>query len=43
MLESLFNNVPGLNACNYIKKRLVHRSFPVNITKLLGTVYETFS
>ena len=32
MLESPFNEVAGLSACNFIKKRL-HRCFPVNIAK----------
>ena len=34
MLGSLFNNVTGLKACNFIKKRLQHWCFPVNIAKL---------
>ena len=37
MLKSPFNKVTGLKACNFIKKRLQHRSFPVNIAKLLRT------
>ena len=37
MLESLFNNVAGPQACNVIKKRLQHRCFPVNIEKFLRT------
>ena len=37
MLETLFNKVAGLNACNFIKKRLQHRRFPVNIAKCLRT------
>ena len=37
MLESLFNRVAALKACNFIKKRLQHRCFPVNITKFLRT------
>ena len=32
-LESLFNEVAGLLACNFIKKRLQHNCFPVNIDK----------
>ena len=28
-----------LKACNFIKKRLQHRCFPVNIAKLLRTVF----
>ena len=35
VLESLFNNVSGLRACNFIKKRLEHRCFPVNFAKFL--------
>ena len=34
MLESFLNKVGGLKACNFIKKRLQHRFFPVNIAKL---------
>ena len=33
MLESLFNKVTGLSACNFIKKRFQHLCFPVNISK----------
>ena len=35
LLESLFNKVAAQNACNFIKKRLQHRRFPVNIAKRL--------
>ena len=35
MLEPLFNKVTGLLACNFIKKRLQHGCFPVNIAKFL--------
>ena len=35
MLESSCNNVKGLKACNFIKKRLQHRSFPVKFEKIL--------
>ena len=38
MLESFFNKVAGLNACNFIKKRLRRMCFPVNIAKFLITV-----
>ena len=31
MLESLFNKVAGLKACNFIKIGLQHRYFPVNV------------
>ena len=34
MLESLFNKIAGLQACNFIKKRLQHSCFPVNIVTL---------
>ena len=34
VLEPLFNKV-DLQACNFIKKRFQHRSFPVNIAKFL--------
>ena len=37
MLESFFKNVTGLTASNFIKKRLQHRCFPVNIAKFLRT------
>ena len=35
MLKSLLNKVARLKACNFIKKRLKRRSFPMNVTKLL--------
>ena len=35
MLESLFNNVACLKACNFIEKRLTHRCFPVQYAKFL--------
>ena len=37
VLESLFNKVAVPKACNFIKKRLQHRCFPVNIAKYLRT------
>ena len=37
VLESLFNKVVGREACNFIKKRLQHRCFPMNIAKFLRT------
>ena len=37
VLKSLFNKVAGLQACNFTKKRLQHRCFPVNIVKFLRT------
>ena len=36
-LESLFNKVGGLKTCNFIKKRLQHSCFPMNIAKFLRT------
>ena len=33
MLESLFKKVTGLKACNFIKQRLQHRCFSVDIVK----------
>ena len=33
VLKSLFNKVAALKACNFIKKRLQHKCFPVNIAK----------
>ena len=35
MLESLFNKIAGVQACSFIKKRLQHSYFPVNIVTLL--------
>ena len=37
VLESLFNNVAGLQACNFIKKILQHWSFPMKFAKFLRT------
>ena len=37
MLESLFNKVSGLQAWSFIRKRLQHRCFHVNIAKYLRT------
>ena len=34
MFESLFNNAAGLKVCNFIKKRLQHRSFALNTGNL---------
>ena len=39
MWESLFNKVPVLQTCNFIKKRLQQRCFPVNTAKFLRTVF----
>ena len=41
MLESLFNKVAGLKACNFIEKRLQHSFFPVKFTKFLRTYFFT--
>ena len=37
MLESFPNRVAGLKVCNFIKKRLQHRCFPVKVHKFLIT------
>ena len=37
MLESLFNKVASFQACNFVKKILQLRPFPVNIAKFLET------
>ena len=44
--KSLFNKVAGLQACNFVKKRLKRRCFAVNIAKslrvpLLKNIYAT--
>ena len=41
VLESLFNRVADLKACHFIKKRLPHRCFHVNIAKFLRTGFLT--
>ena len=33
LLDSLFNKVAGLTACNFFNKGLLHSCFPVNIAK----------
>ena len=38
-LEALFNNVAGLKGCNFIKKKLQHRCFPVKFAKLFRTLF----
>ena len=35
VLESVFNKATGLKACNFIKKRLQHRCFPLKFAKFL--------
>ena len=37
VLKSLFNKIPCLQACNFIKKRLQHSCFPVKFAKFLRT------
>ena len=39
VLEPLFNKVAGLQACNFIKKRLQHKCFPANVAKILRTAF----
>ena len=39
MLESLFKKVTGAEARKSIKRRLQHRSFPVNIGNFLRTAF----
>ena len=36
-LESLFNKVAGLKACDFVKKRLQYRCYPVNTANFLRT------
>ena len=38
-LKSLFNKVPVLQACKFIKKKLQQRCFPVNIAKFLRRAF----
>ena len=40
-LGALFNRAAGLQACDFIKKRLQYRCFPVSIAKLLRTPFFT--
>ena len=39
VVEFLFKKVAALKARNFIKKKLQHRCFPVNITKFLRTPF----
>ena len=39
VLESLFSRVASLEACNFLKKRLQYRCFPVNFAKFLRKFY----
>ena len=44
VLESLLNKVAGFQVCNFIKKILQHRCFPVNIAKFLrAPIWKTFT
>ena len=38
VLESPFNRLAGFNIYNFLKKRLQHRCFPVNIATFLKTL-----
>ena len=37
MFESLCSKVAGLEACDFIKRRLQHRCFPVKLAECLRT------
>ena len=39
LCQSLFNKVLGLQSCDFVKKRLQHRCFPVNIMEFLRTSF----
>ena len=39
MLESLLDKIAGLQACNFIKKILQERCFPVNFARILRTAF----
>ena len=41
VLESVFNRLAGFKTCNFLKKRLRHRCFPVDIAKFLKTLILT--
>ena len=41
MLESIFSKVAGLQACNFVKKRLQHTCYLVKFAKLLRTLFFT--
>ena len=41
VLESPFNRLAGLKTCNFLKKIIQHRCFPVNISKFLRTLILT--
>ena len=42
MSESPFNRLAGFKICNFLKKRLQDRCFPVNIAKNLRTLQQAF-
>ena len=39
VLEPLFDKVTGSQACNFIKKRLLRKCFPVKFAKFLRTLF----
>ena len=39
VLETLFDKIADLHDCNFIKKRVQHRCFPVNIVKFFYNTY----
>ena len=41
VVEFLFNKVATLKGCNFVKKKLRHTCFPVNIAKFLRTSFFT--
>ena len=41
VLESLFKKIPGLKACNFIRKKPEHRCFPVKFAKFLRAPFFT--
>ena len=41
LLESLFNKVTGLQACNFIKRRLQHKCFHVKFAKFFRASFFT--
>ena len=42
VFESLFNKVTSLQSCNFTKKRLQQRRFPVNIANFKKTYFEKY-
>ena len=39
VLESLFNNIAGLKACNFIKKRLQHKVFSCKYCEIFKKIF----